>query len=149
MPFVKTDYLPNNFHCGKDFELYNCLNNNDLDRGHLVRRLDPCWGSAATARQANRDSNFFTNIGPQHKNLNQKLWLDLEDHILSNTDDENARVSVFVGCVPYERIIPRFAAFRKKAIGPQARRQAASSRDDCSRTTWSKASANAGGAERM
>ena len=72
---------------------------NDLDRGHLIRRLDPCWGTSDTAKQANRDSNFYTNIGPQHKDLNQKVWLDLEDHILSNTDDENAKISVFVGCV--------------------------------------------------
>ena len=72
---------------------------NDLDRGHLIRRLDPCWGSIDEAKQANRDSNFFPNIGPQHKDLNRKVWLDLEDHVLSNTDDENAKISVFVGCV--------------------------------------------------
>lgn len=72
---------------------------NDLDRGHLIRRLDPCWGTSDEAKQANRDSNFFPNIGPQHKDLNRKVWLDLEDHILSNTDDVNAKISVFVGCV--------------------------------------------------
>ena len=72
---------------------------NDLDRGHMIRRLDPSWGSSDIAKQANRDSNFFPNIGPQHKDLNRRVWLDLEDHILSNTDEENAKVSVFVGCV--------------------------------------------------
>ncbi len=79
-----------------DNDLYR---GNDLDRGHLIRRLDPCWGSASEASQANKDSNFYTNIGPQHKDLNQKTWLDLEEHILENTDDENAKISVFVGCV--------------------------------------------------
>lgn len=79
-----------------DNELYK---HNPLDRGHLIRRLDPCWGSVSEADQANRDSMFFPNIAPQHKDLNQKVWLDLEEHILENTDDENARISVFVGCV--------------------------------------------------
>ncbi len=72
---------------------------NDLDRGHLIRRLDPCWGSQDVAKVANRDSFFFPNIGPQHKNLNQKIWLDIENHILEVTDARDARVSVFVGCV--------------------------------------------------
>jgi len=72
---------------------------NDLDRGHLVRRLDPAWGSSEDAEQANRDSMYFPNIAPQHKDLNQKIWLELEDHILDLTDAEDARVSVFVGCL--------------------------------------------------
>ena len=72
---------------------------NDLDRGHLIRRLDPTWGTKAEADEANRDSMFFTNIAPQHKDLNQRIWLQLEDHVLDTTDDRDARVSVFVGCV--------------------------------------------------
>jgi endonuclease G len=64
-----------------------------------VRRLDPCWGEDDVARQANTDSMFFPNIAPQHKNLNQKIWNDLEDHILETVDDRNARISVFVGCI--------------------------------------------------
>lgn len=43
---------------------------NDLDRGHMVRRLDPVWGEHAEA--ANDDTFHFTNSTPQHKNLNQK-----------------------------------------------------------------------------
>lgn len=77
-------------------ELYR---NNPLDRGHLIRRLDPAWGTEAEADEANRDTMFYTNIGPQHKDLNQKLWLELEDHILDTTDERDARISVFVGCV--------------------------------------------------
>ena len=38
---------------------------NDLDRGHLVRRLDPAWGtSAALAKLANDDTFHFTNYTP-------------------------------------------------------------------------------------
>ncbi|MEO0822652.1 MAG: DNA/RNA non-specific endonuclease [Pseudomonadota bacterium] len=77
-------------------ELYK---HNPLDRGHLIRRLDPAWGTAAEADEANRDSMFYTNIGPQHKDLNQKVWLGLEDQILDLTDERDARVSVFVGCL--------------------------------------------------
>ena len=48
-------------------ELYS---KNDLDRGHLVRRLDPVWG--ANFKDANEDTFHFSNFSPQHKNLNQK-----------------------------------------------------------------------------
>jgi len=77
-------------------ELYS---NNNLDRGHMVRRLDPVWGSAAVARTANNDTFFYTNSCPQHARLNQTIWNDLEDHILSNTDERNMKVSVFTGPV--------------------------------------------------
>jgi endonuclease G len=71
--------------------------NNDLDRGHLVRRLDPVWGPMATT--ANEDTFHFTNCSPQHKNLNQRTWLDLEDYILKNTDVHDLKVNVFTGPV--------------------------------------------------
>jgi endonuclease G, mitochondrial len=73
--------------------------NNDFDRGHLTRRLDPCWGSDDEVDQGNRDSMFFPNIAPQHKDLNQKIWAQLEDHVLSKVDERDVRVSVFTGCV--------------------------------------------------
>ena len=69
--------------------------NNDLDRGHLVRRLDPVWGS--NFKDANEDTFHFTNCSPQHKNLNQRTWLDLEDYILSNADIHDLKVNVFTG----------------------------------------------------
>ncbi len=77
-------------------ELYSA---NDLDRGHMVRRLDPVWGTDAEAAVANDDTFHFTNSCPQHKNLNQKTWADLEDYILDNTDARNLKVSVFTGPV--------------------------------------------------
>ena len=70
---------------------------NDLDRGHLVRREDPNWGKDAQA--ANEDTFHFTNSSPQHKNLNQKIWLGLEDYILKNAEAHGLKVSVFTGPV--------------------------------------------------
>lgn len=75
---------------------------NDLDRGHLVRRLDPAWGSSEqTARAANDDTFHFTNCIPQHRRFNREssLWAGLEDYILDNTDNRDLRVSVFTGPV--------------------------------------------------
>lgn len=78
------------YQCGP--ELYA---NNDLDRGHLVRRLDPVWGSLA--KQANDDTFHFTNCSPQHKHLNQETWANLEDYILKNAGKYGLKVSVFTG----------------------------------------------------
>lgn len=80
------------YQCGP--ELYD---NNDFDRGHLVRRLDPVWGELA--QKANKDTFHFTNCSPQHKDLNQKTWLDLEEYILKNADTFNLKVNVFTGPV--------------------------------------------------
>lgn len=77
---------------------------NDLDRGHMVRRLDPVWGSNAEA--ANDDTFHFSNSTPQHKNLNQKTWLSLENYILDNAGKENLKVSVFTGPVFSQEDIP-------------------------------------------
>jgi endonuclease G len=68
---------------------------NPLDRGHLVRRLDPVWGDQA--EKANEDTFHFTNAAPQHSNLNQRTWLGLEDYILLNADQEDLKVTVFTG----------------------------------------------------
>ncbi|BBB92003.1 MAG TPA: DNA/RNA non-specific endonuclease [Methylomusa anaerophila] len=84
--------LDRKYQCGP--ELYE---NNDLDRGHLVRRLDPVWGEQA--KEANEDTFHFTNCSPQHKNLNQKTWLDLENYILQNAGKYDLMVTVFTGPV--------------------------------------------------
>ncbi|MFJ7936477.1 DNA/RNA non-specific endonuclease [Sporosarcina sp. NPDC096371] len=78
------------YQCGP--ELYK---SNSLDRGHLVRRRDPVWGDVA--KKANADTFHFTNCAPQHSNLNQKSWLDLENYILENAENSNLKVSVFTG----------------------------------------------------
>jgi endonuclease G len=75
---------------------------NDLDRGHLVRRLDPAWGrDEDLAKVANDDTFHFTNCTPQHKDFNQNrtTWAGLEDYILDNADNRNLKVSVFTGPV--------------------------------------------------
>ena len=80
------------YQCGP--ELYK---NNPLDRGHLIRRQDPNWGDLA--HKANKDTFHFTNCAPQHSNLNQKIWLDLENYILDNAENWNLKVTVYTGPV--------------------------------------------------
>jgi endonuclease G, mitochondrial len=73
-----------------------------LDRGHLVRRLDACWGgSDAIARGGNDDTFHFTNCAPQHEkfNRNATTWAGIEDYILDHADNEDFKVSVFTGPV--------------------------------------------------
>lgn len=86
----------------RQFQIGNELyTNNPLDRGHLVRRRDPVWGSDATADTANADTFHFTNCSPQHEQLNQgsSLWLGLEDHILNHVNIHNMKATVFTGPV--------------------------------------------------
>jgi len=68
-----------------------------LDRGHLVRREDPVWGP--DAETANADTFHFTNCAPQHEDLNERIWLGLENYILANVRADKMRVSVFTGPV--------------------------------------------------
>ncbi|WP_054048138.1 DNA/RNA non-specific endonuclease [Alloactinosynnema sp. L-07] len=98
VPFVKDPRLPATAQTGD--ELYR---DNRLDRGHLARRADLLWGSLDEARQANRDSFFFTNITPQMDDFNQSmrrgLWGRLEDAIFEDVDVDNLRVSIYGGPV--------------------------------------------------
>jgi endonuclease G, mitochondrial len=89
---------------------------NDLDRGHLVRRLDPVWGDDSTALAANQDTFSYPNAAPQAAAFNQgkELWAGLEDHVLHHASQFDARISVLTGPVldagdlPYRGIqIPR------------------------------------------
>jgi endonuclease G len=75
-------------------ELYK---GNPLDCGHLVRRLDPCWGP--DAKEAGEDTFHFTNCSPQHELLNQHDWLEVEDYVLKTADNADVRISVFTGPV--------------------------------------------------
>ncbi|MGH8578992.1 MAG: DNA/RNA non-specific endonuclease [Gammaproteobacteria bacterium] len=83
--------IPDRFQVGD--EVYA---NNRLDRGHIARRADLVWGREVEARQANKDSFFFTNITPQMDDFNQShlggIWGKLEDV-------DNLRVSAFGGPV--------------------------------------------------
>jgi endonuclease G, mitochondrial len=79
-------------------ELYS---DNRLDKGHIARRADLIWGPEAEARQANKDSFFFTNITPQLDTFNQEsregLWGELEDAIFADVDVDHLRVSLIGG----------------------------------------------------
>ena len=75
-----------------------------IDRGHIVRREDACWG--ATAREAefgNSDTYHWTNCTPQSEAFNQSgkdgLWGKFEMHIQRESKAVGGRVSVFAGPV--------------------------------------------------
>jgi endonuclease G len=91
---------------------------NDLDLGHLVRRLDPAWGETdGVAKLANDDTFHFTNCSPQHKdfNRNKTRWAGMEDYILQHADNLKFKVNVFTG--------PVFAADDDAYRGVQLPRQ--------------------------
>lgn len=96
LKFILDPRIPAQFQVGE-----SVYAGNRLDRGHIARRADLLWGSEAAARQANKDSFFFTNITPQMDNFNQSglggIWGRLEDAVFAEVDVEDARVSVIGG----------------------------------------------------
>jgi len=75
---------------------------NDFDRGHLVRRLDPVWGdSHDEAVRAEADTFHFTNCAPQHWRFNRlrTFWQGIESYILDNVELHDLRISLFTGPV--------------------------------------------------
>lgn len=75
---------------------------NDFDRGHLVRRLDPVWGdSHEEAVRAEADTFHFTNCAPQHWRFNRlrEFWQGIESYILDNVGLHDLRISLFTGPV--------------------------------------------------
>lgn len=74
---------------------------NDLDRGHLVRRQDPGWGEPDEAAKAESETFFYTNAAPQAATFNQdrETWLGLEDYLLDNAGDYDRKLVVFTGPV--------------------------------------------------
>lgn len=86
----------------KTYQVGNALySGNKLDKGHIARRADLCWGTAAEAGKANKDSFFYTNITPQHEAFNQSekhgLWGMLENAIFEDVKVEDLKISVFGG----------------------------------------------------
>jgi endonuclease G len=84
-----------------DQKLYEKQKPHIFDRGHLVRRQDPCWGTKNRAVKANADTFHFTNCTPQQFQFNQrsKYWQGIENYILDNAKAEGDKVSVFTGPV--------------------------------------------------
>lgn len=73
---------------------------NTLDRGHMVRRRDVCWGKHA--RQANNDTFVYTNCALQYEQLNRNAWLDLESSILNEAVAEGEKRVVFTGPILHQ-----------------------------------------------
>ncbi|TWI69279.1 endonuclease G [Pseudoduganella lurida] len=72
---------------------------NALDRGHLVRRLDPAWGEDAV--RANNDTFHFTNCSPQHADFNQndETWQGIENYLLGQATGARRALTIFTGPV--------------------------------------------------
>ena len=70
-----------------------------IDRGHLVRRLDPVWGTQAVADRAAADTFHYTNAAPQEHVFNSETWGNLEDFVLARADQRDHTVSVMTGPV--------------------------------------------------
>ena len=72
---------------------------NDFDRGHLTRRRDLGWGTAAQAKAANDATFHYTNAAPQASGFNQskELWAGLEDYILTHAATYEQRLAAFTG----------------------------------------------------
>lgn len=81
-----------------------------FQKGHLVRRLDPCWGDDNIALLAEEDSFHWTNAAPQVGFFNQgtaspnkpgtargQLWRAAENYVLRNAVAEKQRVTSFTG----------------------------------------------------
>jgi endonuclease G len=81
-----------------------------FQRGHLVRRLDPAWGTKNQALRAEADTFHFTNCAPQVGFFNMgrarpnmpgtgggKLWRAVENLVLRNARNMRTRVTCFTG----------------------------------------------------
>ncbi|WP_165072932.1 DNA/RNA non-specific endonuclease [Paludisphaera rhizosphaerae] len=84
-----------------------------FDRGHMVRREDPNWGTDESAERANADTFHFANCCPQASPFNQqaRFWQGIENFVLDNARSEDAKVSVFTGPV-FARNDPRYRDVR-------------------------------------
>jgi endonuclease G len=72
----------------------------DFDKGHLVRREDPEWGTKDLSLKAGANTFWYPNAAPQHEKLNRRIWGELEANILHlGADEENLKVNVFTGPV--------------------------------------------------
>lgn len=69
----------------------------EFDRGHLVRRLDPCWGAQSDAEIADEHTFHYTNAAPQVHGYNDFDWGNLEDYVLNQAQTKEKRMTVFSG----------------------------------------------------
>lgn len=83
-----------------------------FQRGHLVKRTDPSWGTEAKAKKGQADTFHFTNCAPQHAlfNPNANKWAGIENWITNTSDNDDVRISVFSGPV-FESDDPEVSGF--------------------------------------
>lgn len=114
----------------EDYQLTDALYvNNPLDKGHIARRADLCWGSRAEAEVGNYDSFYFTNIAPQHQSFNQSgnrdfdseggVWGRLENTIFDSESPHDLKVSLMAGPV-FGKADPVFEQNSEKCRVPKA-----------------------------
>ncbi len=72
---------------------------NPWDQGHLARRKSLSWGSEEEARIAERESDMWSNIAPQHENLHDDAWGKIEDWMLKRVENDGYHACVFTGPV--------------------------------------------------
>lgn len=80
-------------------DIYGPVSGKDMqiDRGHLVRRLDPVWGKQAVADRAAADTYHYTNAAPQEHFYNSETWGNLEDFVLARADKRDHKATVMTG----------------------------------------------------
>ncbi|MBC2806996.1 DNA/RNA non-specific endonuclease [Rhizobium ruizarguesonis] len=88
-----------------------------IDRGHLVRRLDPVWGDQPVADRAGDDTFHYPNAAPQEHVYNSEILGTLEDFVLARADKRSQKVSVMTGPVlrPRRRLLRCWDARRAMA----------------------------------
>ena len=75
-----------------------------IDRGHIVRREDNCWGEDTDGiTYANSDTYHWTNCTPQHMAFNQSkedgIWGQFENHIQSQMNAVGRKAIILAGPV--------------------------------------------------
>ncbi len=73
-----------------------------VDRGHMVRRDDSCYGNTELEIEyANSDTFHWTNCTPQHEGFNQSkqygVWGLLENAIKDGLSGDDTKASIFAG----------------------------------------------------
>lgn len=83
--------------------------NKEFHRGHIVRRMEPCWGNKIVAEKAEEETFRYVNACPQHRNFNPKIWLELEKSVLEKgAIAHNKRLTVFSGPVLHNDDLPYY-----------------------------------------
>jgi endonuclease G len=85
-----------------DGDFYRKIPNGDpvqFSRGHLVRRVDPCWGTDDEVKLAEEHSFHYTNAAPQVQHYNDVDWGNLEDYLLDRAQTTEKKMTVFTGPV--------------------------------------------------